>query len=248
MIAEAETARVLGINVPRGKTRSALWISRAVTEGLPLSALESLARQVAPNDKDFVYRFVSRPILAKRRKAVLLRKDLWLSSDLPGPRTRRYIPFSEAQKASGAPRTRTYLPRSGTQNSRLSQPEGAKVARLAEVWAMARRVWGSDVEARAFLFRPNPMLDGGRPIDVVIADEFGRPLVEGILRKAPIRFGCVTAQKLDRVLKAYRIGDPNGVYPIFDAAGSRLFPGRWNTPASPMIYASSTIRPQCSKS
>jgi len=48
----------------------------------------------------------------------------------------------------------------------------------------------------------------------------------------------VTAQRLDRVLTAYRIGDPNGTYRIFDATGSKLYPGRWNTPASPMIYAS----------
>jgi RES domain-containing protein len=48
----------------------------------------------------------------------------------------------------------------------------------------------------------------------------------------------VTAQTLDRVLKAYRIGDPNGTYKIFDATGSKLYPGRWNTSASPMIYAS----------
>jgi len=47
----------------------------------------------------------------------------------------------------------------------------------------------------------------------------------------------VTAQSLDRGLVAYRIGDPDGAYPIFDAAGSKLYPGRWNTPASPMIYA-----------
>jgi RES domain-containing protein len=45
------------------------------------------------------------------------------------------------------------------------------------------------------------------------------------------------AQRLDRVLTAYRIGDPDGVHPIFDATGSTLFPGRWNTPGSPMIYA-----------
>ncbi len=45
-------------------------------------------------------------------------------------------------------------------------------------------------------------------------------------------------QILDRVLKAYRVGDPDGRYPIYDAAGSRLSPGRWNTPASPMLYAS----------
>jgi len=48
----------------------------------------------------------------------------------------------------------------------------------------------------------------------------------------------VTGQRLDRSLGAYRIGDPDGAYPIFDATGSKLYPGRWNTPASPMIYAS----------
>ncbi len=48
----------------------------------------------------------------------------------------------------------------------------------------------------------------------------------------------MTPQRLDRVLSAFRIGDPDGAYPIFDATGSRLFPGRWNSPASPVIYAS----------
>ena len=48
----------------------------------------------------------------------------------------------------------------------------------------------------------------------------------------------MTAQILDRVLRCYRIGDPAGAYPIFDATGSRLYPGRWNTAASPVIYAS----------
>lgn len=46
------------------------------------------------------------------------------------------------------------------------------------------------------------------------------------------------AQKLDRVLRAYRIGDPDGDYAIFDATGSRLAPARWNTPANSVIYAS----------
>lgn len=36
----------------------------------------------------------------------------------------------------------------------------------------------------------------------------------------------------------YRIGDPNGDFPIYDARGSSLFPGRWNTPDTPVIYAS----------
>jgi RES domain-containing protein len=48
----------------------------------------------------------------------------------------------------------------------------------------------------------------------------------------------MTAQRLDRVLTAYRIGDPHGAFPIFDATGAKLYPGRWNTAASPMIYAS----------
>jgi len=48
----------------------------------------------------------------------------------------------------------------------------------------------------------------------------------------------VTAQRLDRVLTAYRIGDADGIYPIFDATGSKRAPGRWNTPSSPLIYSS----------
>lgn len=48
----------------------------------------------------------------------------------------------------------------------------------------------------------------------------------------------MTSQRLDRTLAAYRIGDPDGLYPIFDATGSTLAPGRWNTPGSPVIYSS----------
>lgn len=48
----------------------------------------------------------------------------------------------------------------------------------------------------------------------------------------------MTAQVLDRILTAFRIGDPAGAYPIFDAAGSKVWPGRWNTGVSPVIYAS----------
>jgi RES domain-containing protein len=48
----------------------------------------------------------------------------------------------------------------------------------------------------------------------------------------------VTAQTLDRVLTTYRIGDPAGAHPIFSSAGARLWPGRWNTADTPMIYTS----------
>jgi RES domain-containing protein len=46
------------------------------------------------------------------------------------------------------------------------------------------------------------------------------------------------AQKTDRVLTCFRIGDPNGAYPIYDTEGARVFPGRWNTETSPIIYTS----------
>jgi RES domain-containing protein len=48
----------------------------------------------------------------------------------------------------------------------------------------------------------------------------------------------VTAQILDRTLFCFRLGDPYGAYPIFDATGSTIAPGRWNTAASQVIYTS----------
>lgn len=67
------------------------------------------------------------------------------------------------------------------ETTRLTPEESARVARLAEVWTMAVDVWGSETEARMFLFREHPLLEGKAPVDVVLANEFGRPLVEGIL-------------------------------------------------------------------
>jgi putative toxin-antitoxin system antitoxin component (TIGR02293 family) len=192
---ETETAKMLGISVPRGKLRSALWISHAVTHGLPLSALERLVHQVAPNDKDFIYNFVSKPTLARRRKAYL---DLRQAKGSRG-KANYTIALEAAKKnyrrltddAKQALRKQKYRDLEkqkyrGLETSRshiavLSPTEGAKVARLAEVWAMARRVWGSDSDARAFLFRPHPLLDNIRPIDVVLESELGRPLVEQVL-------------------------------------------------------------------
>jgi RES domain-containing protein len=48
----------------------------------------------------------------------------------------------------------------------------------------------------------------------------------------------LTAQILDRTLTSFRIGDPAGADPIFDATGSTLAPGPWNTPGSPLVYSS----------
>jgi RES domain-containing protein len=48
----------------------------------------------------------------------------------------------------------------------------------------------------------------------------------------------LSVQCLDRTLRGYRIGDPGGDYPIFDAAGSMIAPGRWNDVHTPVIYTS----------
>ena len=48
----------------------------------------------------------------------------------------------------------------------------------------------------------------------------------------------MTVTRTDRVLTSFRIGDPDGAYPIYDTEGARLYPGRWNTEASPIIYTS----------
>ncbi|MCA3366180.1 MAG: DUF2384 domain-containing protein [Roseomonas sp.] len=65
--------------------------------------------------------------------------------------------------------------------ARLSAVEGARLARLAAVWALALEVWGSEDAARRFMFEAHPMLEGRVPVDLVLESELGRPVVEGIL-------------------------------------------------------------------
>nr|WP_294566564.1 antitoxin Xre/MbcA/ParS toxin-binding domain-containing protein [uncultured Rhodopila sp.] len=172
MPSERETAEVLGISNPTG-TPSILWIAHEVSRGLPLAALERVAYTIAPDDKSFVYRFMPKATWARRRKAFLAKaKDI--SSAAAGRKQARQPGDRASREAAAA--FHEQIPA-----ARLSPEEGAKVARIAEVWTLARQVWGSDDAARAFLFRPHPMLEGQRPIDVALANEFGRPLVEGIL-------------------------------------------------------------------
>ncbi len=65
--------------------------------------------------------------------------------------------------------------------SRLSAQEGARLARVARVWALALDVWQSEGEARDFLFRAHPMLEDRLPVDVVIQSEIGAELVLDVL-------------------------------------------------------------------
>ena len=48
----------------------------------------------------------------------------------------------------------------------------------------------------------------------------------------------MSGQTTREELSCYRIGDSGGLFPIFDATGSTIFPGRGNTKSSPMIYTS----------
>jgi RES domain-containing protein len=46
----------------------------------------------------------------------------------------------------------------------------------------------------------------------------------------------VTGRRANPILMTYRIGDPDGIHPIYDSEGARLYSGRWNMLASPIIY------------
>jgi putative toxin-antitoxin system antitoxin component (TIGR02293 family) len=52
---------------------------------------------------------------------------------------------------------------------------------------MALDVWGGEEAARRFMFEAHPLLHGRRPVDVVLENELGRPVVEGILGR--LRYG-----------------------------------------------------------
>lgn len=64
---------------------------------------------------------------------------------------------------------------------RLSPHHSVVVARVASIWAVALHLWKSEAAARAFLHRPHPLLDGRRPLDLVLENEIGAELVRSIL-------------------------------------------------------------------
>ena len=89
--------------------------------------------------------------------------------------------FRIIPRATLARRRKLWATDRGRTGGRLSAEEGTRLARLASVWALALEVWGSSKAAREFLFAAHPLLHGRRPIDVVLENELGRPVVEGIL-------------------------------------------------------------------
>jgi putative toxin-antitoxin system antitoxin component (TIGR02293 family) len=75
------------------------------------------------------------------------------------------------------------LARRYKRRQRLSAEESGRIARLARTWSVALDVWGSDSEARSFMFRPHQLLEGRRPIDLAIGSDPGARMVEDILRR-----------------------------------------------------------------
>jgi putative toxin-antitoxin system antitoxin component (TIGR02293 family) len=133
-----DVAEVLGLEEGASIPNGSLALMTRVDEGLPLSALDRLAKAVAPGDSQFPYRLVPRATLARRRA----------------------MPAGQQV---------------------LSAEEGAKVARLASVWALALEVWKDPEAARRFLRKPHMLLQGRTSLDVVLANELGGRLVENIL-------------------------------------------------------------------
>ncbi len=133
--AYAELAGILGISGPGGFPPAPLQLVERIQQGLPIATLYSISTQIAPGDKQFVARIVSRASLARR-------------------------------KVNSKP---------------LTPDESYRLARVANVWGLAEKVWQSAEGARNFLFRAHPMLDGRKPIDVILESELGAELVRSIL-------------------------------------------------------------------
>jgi putative toxin-antitoxin system antitoxin component (TIGR02293 family) len=64
--------------------------------------------------------------------------------------------------------------------SRLSPDESERTERLARIVALAEALWDNQDEARAFLNRPHPLLDGHTPLKVA-RTELGARRVERLL-------------------------------------------------------------------
>jgi putative toxin-antitoxin system antitoxin component (TIGR02293 family) len=135
MLAIANLADVLGLSGREG-VKSPFGLIARIEDGLPVDALERIARLLAPADSRFKYRLVPKATYERRKRGAV----------------------------------------------RLSSEEGMRVARLARVWNLAAEIWGSEEEARDFLFRPHAMLEDRRPVDVVIQNEIGAELVLDILQ------------------------------------------------------------------
>lgn len=66
----------------------------------------------------------------------------------------------------------------------LSRDDSEKLWQIARVYLLVQSLYGNDEDARAFLFRPHPLLDQRRPIDLATESAVGAALVEDVLLAA----------------------------------------------------------------
>ncbi|WP_343081005.1 antitoxin Xre/MbcA/ParS toxin-binding domain-containing protein [Ostreiculturibacter nitratireducens] len=135
MSAYDSVPEVLGVTID-GRAPTPIELMRLIKEGLPRSALLSIAATIGASPAAIV-----------------------------------------AGREPGAARARR------KSQATLTPAEGAVVARLAAVWPVALEIWGDGNEARAFLNRPHPLLEGRCPLDVILQGEIGRALVGEILER-----------------------------------------------------------------
>jgi putative toxin-antitoxin system antitoxin component (TIGR02293 family) len=67
-----------------------------------------------------------------------------------------------------------------SRRGRLTPAQGEQTERLARLFTYATRVFGNPEDARAFMYRPHPELDGRRPVDACLTELGGRA-VENVL-------------------------------------------------------------------
>jgi putative toxin-antitoxin system antitoxin component (TIGR02293 family) len=75
----------------------------------------------------------------------------------------------------------TIVPKSSlSRRGTLTQAQGEQTERLARLFSYAARVFGSIEDAREFMHRPHPEIDGRRPVDAALTELGGRA-VEQVL-------------------------------------------------------------------
>lgn len=75
MLAFADIADVLGLPVKEIAARSPFGLMSRIEDGLPIGALERVARLLAPSDSQFKYRLIPKATYERRKSALRLSSD-----------------------------------------------------------------------------------------------------------------------------------------------------------------------------
>jgi len=75
MLAFENVAAILGLSAKEVAVRSPFGLISRIEGGLPVAALDRLARLLAPNDSQFKYRFVPKATYERRKTSLRLSSD-----------------------------------------------------------------------------------------------------------------------------------------------------------------------------